>query len=309
MKILDPRISIIIPTYNRPDQLNRAIRSILNQHYQNFEIIIVDDGSETDTLGVVEKFDDSRLTYIKHDTNRGGSAARNTGISSSRGEFIAFLDDDDEWEPEKLQLQIEYIENKSDDWVGVFCQSQNKRENSVVEYLENIIDRSINSDTIRKEGGTELIADIMMKRFRHGGTSTLMIRTETINQIGGFDESYDRHQDIEFLIRLLKTGKLGHIDKPLVTHHHSSDPTVEQVERSNLLYLSSFTEEILELRENGDDVLGVQEFWLGKIYLRNGNFFKGIGCLLKATIPRRKDYFVIIYSAMVGIYTKLSRWI
>lgn len=98
-----PTVSVVIPTYNRAHLVGRAIQSVLNQTYQDFEIIVVDDGSTDNTEEVVKSFNDPRIRYIRHDQNRGGSAARNTGIKMARGEYIAFQDSDDEWLPEKLE--------------------------------------------------------------------------------------------------------------------------------------------------------------------------------------------------------------
>ena len=89
-------VSVIIPTYNRAHLVGRAIRSVLNQTYQDFEIIVVDDCSTDNTEEIVKGFNDHRIRYMRHDRNRGGSAARNTGIKASQGKYIAFLDSDDE---------------------------------------------------------------------------------------------------------------------------------------------------------------------------------------------------------------------
>jgi len=94
----NPKVSVIIPTYNRAHLIGRAIQSVLNQTYQDFELIVVDDGSTDNTNEVIKEFSqkDKRILYIKHDKNKGGSAARNTGIKAARGEYIAFQDSDDE---------------------------------------------------------------------------------------------------------------------------------------------------------------------------------------------------------------------
>ncbi|NJN86713.1 MAG: glycosyltransferase family 2 protein [Leptolyngbyaceae cyanobacterium SL_7_1] len=95
-------VSVIIPTYNRADLLSRAIDSVLNQTLTNLELIIVDDGSTDNTAEVVNSFNDSRIRYIPLGKNCGGGYARNHGIHLATGEFIAFLDSDDVWLPEKL---------------------------------------------------------------------------------------------------------------------------------------------------------------------------------------------------------------
>ena len=92
-----PTVTIIIPTYNRAHLLGRAIRSVLTQTFHNWELIVVDDASTDNTKEVAYSFQDPRIHYLCHETNRGGPAARNTGIREARGLYIAFLDSDDEW--------------------------------------------------------------------------------------------------------------------------------------------------------------------------------------------------------------------
>ena len=91
-----PNVSVIIPTFNRAEMLSRAIRSVLDQNFNDFEIIIVSDGSTDNTQQVVESFKDNRINFFKHAEKWGASAARNTALRKSKGKYIAFLDDDDE---------------------------------------------------------------------------------------------------------------------------------------------------------------------------------------------------------------------
>jgi len=111
-------VSIVIPTYNRAGLLSRTIQSVLNQTYQDFEIIIVDDGSTDKTEEVVKSFNSKKIFYNRHEENKGANAARNTGIKASRGEYIAFQDSGDEWLPQKLERQMKVFENASPE-VGV----------------------------------------------------------------------------------------------------------------------------------------------------------------------------------------------
>jgi PGF-CTERM protein len=92
-----PRVSVILTTYNRTNLLPRAIDGVLRQAYRDWELLIVDDASEEDTAAVVDGYDDERIRLLAHDRNRGAAAARNTGIEHARGEYVAMLDDDDEW--------------------------------------------------------------------------------------------------------------------------------------------------------------------------------------------------------------------
>ena len=108
-----PQVSVIIPTYNRAHLLSRAIKSVLNQTFQDFEIIIVDDASTDDTDKLVVSFHDSRVRYIQHEKNHGGGAVRNSAIKQAQGDYIAFLDSDDEWLPEKLEKQMKLFNGTS----------------------------------------------------------------------------------------------------------------------------------------------------------------------------------------------------
>src|SRR5678815_5471292 len=110
-----PKVSVVIPTRNRAEFLRAAIQSVLNQTFQGFEIIVVDDASEDKTPEIVRTFTDTRMTYVRHDTNKGQGVTRNDGISRASGEFIALLDDDDEWLPGKLEKQIRVLDSSRSD--------------------------------------------------------------------------------------------------------------------------------------------------------------------------------------------------
>ena len=114
MSLISPRVSVIIPTYNRAHLIGRAIQSVLAQTYQDFEVIVVDDGSTDNTEEVVLNFGSEKMRYIRHGTNRGVAAARNTGIRNARGEYIAFQDSDDEWYPNRLESISEIMEDRKD---------------------------------------------------------------------------------------------------------------------------------------------------------------------------------------------------
>lgn len=105
----EPKVSVIIPTYNRADRVCRAVESVLAQNFTDFECLVVDDGSTDDTAERLAEFDDSRLKILRQE-NKGVSAARNFGIAAAIGDFIAMLDSDDEWVPEKLLKQIPFME-------------------------------------------------------------------------------------------------------------------------------------------------------------------------------------------------------
>ena len=119
---MEPLVSVVIPTYKRPTDLKRAVDSVLNQDYKNIEIIVVDDNNagtseraETETL--MEQYaENTKVKYLKHDKNRNGSAARNTGWKSAKGKYITYLDDDDEISKSKIKKQVECLEALDDSW-------------------------------------------------------------------------------------------------------------------------------------------------------------------------------------------------
>ncbi len=188
-----PLVSAVIPTYNRAELISRAIDSVLKQSYTNLEIIVVDDCSQDSTPEVVNKIQDSRLYYYRHSTNQGGSAARNTGIKQSQGQYIAFLDSDDVWLPQKLDMQLEAIAKQTDNLERVVCYTRFQKSSRVF-YQPSILPR-------RGKKTTETIADY----FWLGGgeilTSTLLV-SRSLAVACPFQVDLPKHQDLDFVLRL-----------------------------------------------------------------------------------------------------------
>jgi len=199
-----PAVSVIIPTYNRAHLVGRAIRSVLNQTYQDFEIIVVDDGSTDNTEEVVKSFNDPRIRYIRHEKNRGGSAARNTGIRAARGEYIAFLDSDDEWLPTKLEKQIELLETAPA--IGAVYSG----------YV--VIQEGRPLELYRPKRAGNLYPDLLIYNFT-GPCSTYVIRRECLKAVGYFDVNLPSHQDYDLWIRISKRYSIGYVPDILVRWH------------------------------------------------------------------------------------------
>jgi len=106
-------ISVIIPTYNRAKSITRSIITVLNQTYENYELIVIDDCSTDSTKKILQSFSDKRIIYVRHLYNQGAAAARNTGIKIAKGKYIAFQDSDDEWLPKKLEKQMKVFKTAS----------------------------------------------------------------------------------------------------------------------------------------------------------------------------------------------------
>lgn len=206
-----PKVSVIIPTRNRADMLERAINSVLGQTWQDFEIIVISDGSTDNTENVVRGFDDSRIHLLKHEKSRGASAARNTGLRIAKGEYIAFLDDDDEWTLDKLEVQLPVIE-KSPPEVGLVY--------AWMEYFQD-------GKSIRVHA-PELCGNVfveMLDKQAIGGCPTVIIKRDVIKNIGYFDENLPRGNDgdywrriskqyqVDFVPQVLVKANVGHVDR------------------------------------------------------------------------------------------------
>lgn len=191
-------VSVVVPTYNRAELLRSAIQSILAQTHRNLEIIVIDDASIDATPQVVASFNDRRIRYIRHDTNRGGSAARNTGIRAATGTFIAFLDDDDEWEPIKTAEQLRVLRK----YDAVLCTSDEPGTGSP---------KLDSKETVTPE-------DLRHGRFTAGGTGVLVARA-AILKATLFDEDLPKYQDWDLFIRLSRQCTLGYLNKRLVRYN------------------------------------------------------------------------------------------
>jgi glycosyltransferase involved in cell wall biosynthesis len=302
-----PTVSVIIPTYNRADVLPRSIDSALDQTLSDVEVIVVDDASDDDTESVVNEYDDSRVTFLEHETNRGGSAARNTGIGVATGDYIALLDSDDVWAPTKLEQQVETLEQRSDEWVAAYCGTTIVNGEDAAPKWERI--KSLlggHSSREGLEGGEELVKEVLMENLHTSAGSTLIVESDVVDRIDGFDESFDRYQDTEFLIRLLKQGKLAYVDEPLLRRYPSGGPSADAVREANSHYLRTFADDVVELETNGYDVTGTHHYALASLYLREGRFDSGFSFLRAGTTPSPSQLPGLCFNVVKGFQTRLN---
>lgn len=198
-----PLVSVIIPTRNRKELLIRALKSVLCQVYENIEIIIVDDNSIDGTFHEISKAFKEEIGYHKikifwNEKLMGNAKTRNIGIHISKGEFIAFLDDDDLWLPDKIEKQIKEILKSRVE--ACFCGTIWVENNKVLK---------------------STIARNPMISFENGGpTSTWLINKQVFEKIGFFDEDFPANVDGEFLVRLNKNFKSCFVDKLLYIHYY-----------------------------------------------------------------------------------------
>ena len=200
-------VSVIIPTYKRSTRLPIAIDSVLRQTYKFIEIIVVDDNGDNnfreETKKVLKPYlDNKEIKYICHDSNLGGCAARNTGVFAAKGDYIAFLDDDDFYEPKKIELQVDYL-NKNKHLDACMCSMFRIDENK-----KQIISRE------NKARGTNLKEAVLDGNLF---TSMLLIKQSVFNNLNGFTE-IPRFQDKYFHYKFLEqNNKIGVLDVQLLT--------------------------------------------------------------------------------------------
>jgi glycosyltransferase involved in cell wall biosynthesis len=195
-----PRVSVIIPTYNRCWCLSEAIDSVLSQTYRNMELIVVDDGSTDQTSTLLSHYG-NRLRCLQQ-TNRGVSAARNHGTQAADGALIAFLDSDDLWQPDKLDRQVAFFDTHPETMI---CQTE-----------ETWIRRGVRVNPKRrhrKPSGWIFEASLALCLV---SPSAVMMRRELLEKMGGFDESLPACEDYDLWLRVSLRHPIHLIDDPLV---------------------------------------------------------------------------------------------
>lgn len=238
-------VSVIIPTYNRANYIVRAILSVLNQTYKNFEIIVVDDndpGSEAraELEIIMKKFKkNSKIRYVKHLKNMNGAVARNTGINVANGEYITFLDDDDYFLNTRLEKMVRLLDENRD-YDAIYSSSIVTKNKKIIG--ENL---ALKSGKMKNE--------LLMNEFSFGTGSNMFFRADAIRKIKGFDESFLRHQDIETMIRFFSVGKLLAVNEYLVVKTQDdrrNEPSMSEYIKVKENYFKSFEKEIEKLTED-----------------------------------------------------------
>ena len=197
-----PTVSVVTPTYNRADILPRCIDSVLSQTFDDLEHLIIDDCSTDGTEKVVGQYGDDRLEYIRLPENRGANAARNRGIKEASGDYVAFLDSDDEWFNTKLERQLQEIERSTAGaiYTGV---EQVKNGEPVATKTPNITG--------------DITAQVLQRSF--GGFSSIMVENRVLDRVDEIDDSLPSWQDWDFYLRISEETTFTCIDEPLVRQH------------------------------------------------------------------------------------------
>ena len=284
--MMNELVSIIIPTYNGYDNLARAVDSCLKQTYQNIEVFVVDDNGEgtenqIKTQEVMEKYKDcSNVNYLVHPKNINGSAARNTGIKASSGEYIAFLDDDDEYLPENLEKHIQVLANKPGDYAMSYCGKK-------------LITSNPKPEIIMPPYDGDILFDFLCSKMRIG-SSFMVVRRSAVEEVNGFDESFRRHQDWEFIVRILDKYKIAKVDNiGLVKYNLGRNVarSPEKFEENRMYYLNKMEYIIKKFdKKQQVKIYNNHYFQIAKEYLRAKKFKQYFKWTNKTSAPI-KYYF------------------
>jgi len=190
-----PKITVIIPTQNKRKSLKRSVESVLNQSFIDWELYIVNDSSSP-----IKTYNDDRVKIIQNENINGANGSRNTGIKYAQGDYIAFLDDDDEWLPEKLDIQLNRME----------------KEQSILSFTgKNIF---INSNFQKYSFRNSYLWRLNFYNFI-GTTSSIIISADIIKSVRGFDVSLSQLQDYDLFLRIKSLGTFSGINRPLINYY------------------------------------------------------------------------------------------
>jgi glycosyltransferase involved in cell wall biosynthesis len=201
----NPFFTVVIPTHNRSQLLKQALQSVIDQSFSDFEILVIDDHSSDNTKQIVKEFKDSRITYILNDRGTGGAGTRNCGIFRARGLWTAFLDDDDLWSPEKLEVQYKKI-NEINDSIGLIYSGFSFRSSR----------KRWNGHIVEPKRQGRMLDDLLYDNYI-GTLTTVLIRTHILKALGGFDERFFAHQDIDLFVRVAAVSNIAFVSHCLAT--------------------------------------------------------------------------------------------
>jgi glycosyltransferase involved in cell wall biosynthesis len=229
-----PRVSVVIPVFNRVDLMRRTLDSVVGQTIDDYEIIVVDDGSTDGSAELVESFAIDRVRLIRSPQNRGAAAARNVGISAASGRWIAFLDSDDYWEPAKLERQLAALDQAPAEFMacatGFYLWQEGRRKTVQLRIPPGRFKTEIRFGCSISPG------------------STLVVAREAFQKVGPFNEDLRRLEDWDWLLRYVEFGDIVFVPEPLAHVHLSVtevpaagvDPVLEAIKRISADHLPRF---------------------------------------------------------------------
>lgn len=262
----NPTVSVIIPTYNRQYLVQRAINSVLGQTYENFELLVVDDGSSDDTPRIVQGYEDERIKFFRHEHNKGACTARNTALERARGDYIAILGSDDIWLPDKLEKQLEAFAEAASE-VGVIYTGMIKWHKS----------QKATELFLPKKSG-DLYEEFLTGNVLGPAESTALIKSECFEEVGYYDSSLPSRQDLDMWIRISRLFKFDYVSECLarIMYHQKtiSKNLDAKIEGRRRLF-----EKLKGDLSAKPEKKALYNYGTGIYYLRNGQINKGRQCL------------------------------
>ncbi len=266
-----PLVSVIIPIYNRIDYIHEAINSVLEQTYKDYEIIVVNDGSSVDVQEALEPYKD-KIVYLYHQENRGIAAARNTGIKGSKGKYIALLDEDDLFEPQKLEIQVSVLE--SNPAIGFVYSDY---------YIFNSKNTDMQLSLAAGRDNTEKFARIFFFNCNVAPPSTLIRRT-CIENVGFFDD-VSPHDDGDLLLRIALRWRVKLSDYPCArVRYHDNQTSLNRIEMYKAVIKS--WGKILSTNPEFKNSLGVEASnKLSELYFKLGMAYVNKNMMKNSIVP------------------------
>jgi glycosyltransferase involved in cell wall biosynthesis len=285
-----PKVSVVIPTYNRADTILKAIDSVLKQTFHDFEIIIIDDGSTDKTYEIVKQINDKRIRYIRHEKNKGASSARNTGIKIAKGQYIAFQDSDDEWLPDKLEKQIVILDSSPNEVGIIYCGFWRTSSIGKIYFPPGKITKI--------EG--DLNKDLLKGNYI--GMPTVVIKKDCFIKCGNFDEELPSLEDWELFIRLAKYYEFRCINEPLVISN--SMPICISKNNKAIVEAHKMILEKYIIQLNNKKLLALQYYYIGKTLCQNEDD-NGKYYLLKALKLNPLNFKYILLTSLAYLDKRL----
>ncbi len=296
-------VSVIIPAYNAEVYIRRSIDSVLLQTYPANEVIVIDDGSTDHTTEILKNYM-QQVQYI-YQNNAGASAARNVGIKRATSKWIAFLDADDEWMPNKLEEQIQVVtRNKTIVWIGANYYTRSSINNRCSPYT---IPAKIEKLLSGKEYFNDYFAMVLSGVMPC--TDTILIKKEVFDEIGYFDLNLRRGQDTDMWMRIAyRWPKIGFLSVPLATYHIETDRDLMR-KQINLPTMLNFYDKHLELSAKFSQSNKVKPILKHMISITiRGLLFQNCRDNIRLLLKRYQNLFSIRYKVFIYILTIYPRF-
>ena len=264
---MTPRISVLIPTYNRADLLIQTLRSVVNQRYADFETLVVDDGSTDNTADVVAAIGDSRIRYVRQAHSGLPAVGRNTGMQLANGEYIAFLDSDDLWLPDKLALQVELMDSHPE--LGLSYTNCYRFMTDPTRYHP--------VPMLQPQAMLSGHAFDQLYAYQAIPNLTAMLRSSVRDQVGQFDEDprLKANEDYEYWLRIAARFPIDHLPQPLALYREHTAGISKAAVATNQakLHLIELLDQLypgvaVRLQDKRRRWLAQVTYALGRAYLR-----------------------------------------